>query len=577
MPTIIYDGQCPFCSDYVSKLRLEHTVGKVELIDARTQPTLVAKLRSQGYELDKGMLFIHEGNYYFGHDAMHRLALLSSRSGWVNQFNKWLFSIKILAFFIYPLLRICRNATLLFLGRESLEHNTSQQALFKLFTIIWAIFCLLHVIVFSTQYGRAGLATSLGIGIAALALLFKPGSKPLFLLTIIISCISAVSQMPIISNHSLIKSFFIFSAVLIGVYHSLRGQSWALFFQQLCYVGRALLLIMYFYGVLHKINSDFLNPDVSCAVILWREMPYFLSWLDYRFIHYLTIYGTLIGETVIALCLLIPRWRHLGIVSGMTFHALLGLSGYSMYPPFSTLCIALHCCFLSPHAAQNILSASEWKTLWNWFKSVKGALVGSSLLAMFLFTAWIQSYVAFGIVWLILISPFLLVVARYGSATTSEPIKADVISWGMVSAIVLLFLFNGITPYLGIKTAQSINMFANLRLEAGVSNHLIFTGRPGPWHYLDDVVTIENSGGIEALEYAKQNQFGIVYYQLLHYLQQFPSAKVSYVRDGVLHQKQSAETLQQEIDDTLHPLWIRKILHFNVVDFTTPKPCALDR
>lgn len=577
MPTIIYDGQCPFCSDYVSKLQLEHTVGKVELIDARTDPELVTKLKNQGYELDKGMVFIQDGNYYFGHDAIHRLALLSTNSGWFNRFNNWLFSIKLLAFFIYPLLRLGRNSTLLLMGREPIQQDATRQALFKLFTIIWAIFYLLHVTVYSTQYARASFITSLGIGIFALALLLKPGSKPLFIGTIILGCISAVGQMPIISNHSLITNFFLLSAILLGIYHSLRGNSWAVYFQQLCFAGRGLLLIMYLYGVLHKINSDFLNPDVSCAVALWREMPYFLSWLDFSVIHYLTIYGTLIGETAIAICLLVPRWRHLGIICGMAFHALLGLSGYSMYPPFSTLCIALHCCFLSPMAAQNIIKAHEWTALWCWFKSAKGALVGSGLLLALLFTAWIQSYVAFGILWLLLISPFLLVVARYGNEPATGQLQSDMPSKLIVSSIILLFLFNGFTPYLGLKTAQSINMFANLRLEAGVSNHLIFTGRPGPWRYLDDVVTIEQGGGIEALEYAKSNQLGVVYYQLLDYLQQNPTAKVDYIRNNVLHKQQSAETLRQDIADTLHPKWVRKVLHFHAVDFTVPKPCALDR
>ncbi|WP_417707124.1 DCC1-like thiol-disulfide oxidoreductase family protein [Rheinheimera aquimaris] len=577
MPQVVFDGQCPFCSDYVSKLQLENTVGKVELIDARTDSELVTKLESQGYELDRGMVFIQDGNYYFGHDAMHRLALLSTKSGWFNRFNNWLFSIKPLAFFIYPLLRLGRNSTLLLMGREPIQQDATKKALFKLFTIIWAMFCLLHVAVYSTQYERASFITSVGVGVFALILLLKPGSKPFFITTIILASISAISQMPVISNHSQVTNFFLLSALLLGIYHSLRGSSWALFFQQLCYAGRGLLLTMYLFGVLHKINSDFLNPDVSCAVTLWREMPYFLSWLDFSVVHYLTIYGTLIGETVIAICLLVPRWRHLGIVSGMAFHALLGLSGYAMYPPFSTLCIALHCCFLSPLAAQNIIKAQEWAQLWCWFKSVKGLIVGCGLFLMLLFTAWIKSYAAFGILWLLLISPFLFIVARYGNEPATAQLQSDIPSKVIVSSIILLFLFNGFTPYLGLKTAQSINMFANLRLEADVSNHLIFTKRPGPWHYLDDVVTIEHAGSIAALEYAKSNNLGVVYYQLLHYLQQNPAAKVNFMRDNVLHKQQSAESLQQDITDTLHPAWVRKVLHFNVVDFTTPKPCALDR
>ena len=36
--------------------------------------------------------------------------------------------------------------------------------------------------------------------------------------------------------------------------------------EQLRLVARYLLAIMYFYGIFHKINTDFLNPQVSCAV-----------------------------------------------------------------------------------------------------------------------------------------------------------------------------------------------------------------------------------------------------------------------------------------------------------------------
>jgi hypothetical protein len=261
----------------------------------------------------------------------------------------------------------------------------------------------------------------------------------------------------------------------------------------------------------------------------------------------------------------------------MAFHALLGLSGYAMYPPFSTLCIALHCCFLSPTAAQRILQAPEWQKLYYWLQTKAGMLTAALLLVMLFFTAWTRSYSAFGVVWLILISPFIFVVALYGKTTEHHNIKADTVSKLIVAAMTGLFFFNGLTPYLGLKTAQSINMFANLRLEAGVNNHLIVSSKPGPWRYLDDVVTVENSGGITELEYVKNNQLGMVYYQLLHHLEQNPEHKVAYNRNGKLYNQQSAETLQQDIAETLHPAWARKLFHFNVVDFTTPKPCALDR
>ena len=50
-------------------------------------------------------------------------------------------------------------------------------------------------------------------------------------------------------------------------------------------------------------------------------------------------------------------------------------------------------------------------------------------------------------------------------------------------------------PYLGLKSAQAVNMFSNLRLEGGVSNHLILPHPPGPFGYPEDIAVIEHGGG----------------------------------------------------------------------------------
>src|SRR5690606_9307567 len=102
------------------------------------------------------------------------------------------------------------------------------------------------------------------------------------------------------------------------------------------------------------INSDFLDPEVSCAVVLWRKMPAALSWLDVPAMHYTAIYGTFVVEGAILLALLVPRWRHFGIIGGIVFHGLLAFSSYKLYSPFSTLSIALHTLFVAPAAALQI-------------------------------------------------------------------------------------------------------------------------------------------------------------------------------------------------------------------------------
>ena len=118
---------------------------------------------------------------------------------------------------------------------------------------------------------------------------------------------------------------------------------------------------MYFFGVFHKLNTGFLDPSVSCAVALWQNMPQPLNHLDGAAIQYLTIYGALAVELLIFLMLLLRRFRHLGILIGVGFHMLLALSGYAMYAPFSMLSVALHCLFLSPQSARQIVDSPAWQ------------------------------------------------------------------------------------------------------------------------------------------------------------------------------------------------------------------------
>ncbi len=117
---LIYDGECPFCSRYVRLLRLRETVGQLQLINAREGGAMVADVCSRGYVIDEGMVLVMEGQYYYGDDCLNRLALLSSRQGWFNRLNYWLFKSPRLSRLSYPLLRTGRNAVLWCLGRAKL-------------------------------------------------------------------------------------------------------------------------------------------------------------------------------------------------------------------------------------------------------------------------------------------------------------------------------------------------------------------------------------------------------------------------------------------------------------------------
>ena len=105
-----------------------------------------------------------------------------------------------------------------------------------------------------------------------------------------------------------------------------------------------------------------------------------------------------------------------------------------------------------------------------------------------------------------------------------------------------LFFLNCMMPYFGLKTAQAINMFANLRLEGGINNHLVMTWAPAPFDYLDDLVVVRAASGDRFLEYIAESDFGLVYYDLLNRLDRSPDARVTFELDGVVHENQTAET-----------------------------------
>jgi predicted DCC family thiol-disulfide oxidoreductase YuxK len=123
----VYDGACPFCSRYVSLVRLREAVGPLELVDARRGGPLVNEIRAAGLDLNQGMVLKMDGRLYGGAECIHRLALLSTRSDRFNRLTAAILSSPGAARLLYPLLRGGRNAALFLLGRSPLEQLDRQR------------------------------------------------------------------------------------------------------------------------------------------------------------------------------------------------------------------------------------------------------------------------------------------------------------------------------------------------------------------------------------------------------------------------------------------------------------------
>ncbi len=116
---VVYDGDCPFCTRYVTMLRLKAVAGEVELVDARSDHPL-ARWARRRFDLDDGMAVRIHGAWHTGSDAVHALALLTGPSSTLNRLHYAVFRHRRSSAAIYPFLRAGRNLALRLIGRQKI-------------------------------------------------------------------------------------------------------------------------------------------------------------------------------------------------------------------------------------------------------------------------------------------------------------------------------------------------------------------------------------------------------------------------------------------------------------------------
>lgn len=119
---LIYDKQCPACDNYCKVVRIRESVGELILINARDKSELMDEITTQCLDIDQGMVLKINQQLYYGSDAIHALALISSRSGVFNRLNYWIFKSKTLSHLLYPVLRLFRNLLLKLLNKTKINN-----------------------------------------------------------------------------------------------------------------------------------------------------------------------------------------------------------------------------------------------------------------------------------------------------------------------------------------------------------------------------------------------------------------------------------------------------------------------
>ncbi|MCS5593813.1 MAG: hypothetical protein NZ730_04635 [Porticoccaceae bacterium] len=99
---LVYDKQDPDCDNYGQRLGSKQSVGPLRIVDARQSGDVLAEITAQGLDIDQGMVVKMDGLLCYGADAIHALALISSRGGIFNRLNDWTFRSLAISRLVYP-------------------------------------------------------------------------------------------------------------------------------------------------------------------------------------------------------------------------------------------------------------------------------------------------------------------------------------------------------------------------------------------------------------------------------------------------------------------------------------------
>jgi len=274
-------------------------------------------------------------------------------------------------------------------------------------------------------------------------------------------------KVPWVGNHELLMLLVEFAGSLAVITRRHRWMTdWAT-------ATRALLVVAYTAFAFSKLNMDFFDRTVSCAVVFADELG--LPVRSSVSLSAAVIAMTVAAEVSIAVLLWFPKTRQLAAIIGLVFHWLVALEPKGHVFDFSAVLFVMFGLCI-PSVEQTLRRAMRMLP----FSS--SVLAGATMLvlaAQILVTVnqWTFWAVAWPL-WVLISTGWIGVVLihvrtdrghgiRSGDARAVD--RRSVAWWAMI----VLAGLNAFSPYVGMKSATSFNMYSNLRVTPGPSNHLI--------------------------------------------------------------------------------------------------------
>jgi len=409
--------------------------------------------------------------------------------------------------------------------------------------------------------------------IASLRLIWNPTPRWLIIQSIF-ELADFVISLPHMPNHRLITAAMSFGIILAALAAKLRQASAVSISDgdiaiPLFPALRICTFVIYFFAVFHKLNRDFFSPTLSCATLFFGHIGEVLPILPQSPAVLRTLpYLTLLAEGGIPLLLVFRKTRLLGVLVGFLFHTSLTFDIQKHFFDFSSTMFALLSLFLPAESWSRIdeeISKRRWMRhgfLLRVFTALYMVFTTASLGYGDL-TAMSIFYYGRQLLWWVVNAFFarlLLVGLRNRKADTAVPLRPA----GVFAVIPLLLAANGFAPYLGIKTRSAIDMYSNLRVENGWSNHWIIRHPADLLGNMSDLVkVIESSDALLQQDYAETGLL-ITSFELRSYLSEHPNCRIKFERNGTVYDlKKAADdpNLTKPV-----PLILRKLLWFRPVD-----------
>ena len=352
---------------------------------------------------------------------------------------------------------------------------------------------------------------------STLILLFIPRSILTLSFFLLTSLFFWFQKLPFVPNHIffeiLVHASMLGTVLVVSVYQLRKGSSSqelrGLIYEHMRPVVMSALIIMYLFTVLHKLNWDFLNPTVSCAVSMHKELATLVPIVPSgTWTHWPTIIGTLFFELIIPLGLWWRKTRVAAVLLGLFFHWFPALHPHGGIYSFSHLLYVLYAVFLF---------SSRDNPFYTRIKSPRFGVLAIKLAAVFLFglALFLQMRAykngngffaanAIGFyTWLIfamwLVVTYTPAIRRHIWNKPPEPVARPMYLLLIFPALVF---FNGLAPYLSLKTTTAFSMFSNIRTEGTGNNHL-FMPRIKLFSYQDDLVEILESNDRQLQQYGR--------------------------------------------------------------------------